>query len=209
MKFLYSENQDFKETNTLFSEEEVRSHIDHYFKDSHYYFQSFVDRQTLPRRPALILAATGTPLVLFTAYALHRYFVIGIGYQTSELAFSCLFFGLFLFMCLLGWLGVLQASNAPDDPAQKEKGKHKQKFVAKKGATKREIAYDHLLETGVIYEGKIAEIIELSPTVRQIAFHFGPKNVIRSGVFVTESPVELELYDTLVVLSDGTFKVLI
>jgi hypothetical protein len=207
MKFLYKENQDFKETGILFSEEEVRSHIDHYFKDSHYYFQSFVDRQPLPRRTAVFLISIGAPLALFAAYSLRRQFVLG--YATAELAFSCLMFGVFLVFCLLGWLGVLQSPHAPDEAAQKEKGKHKQKFVARRGATKREIAYDHLLETGVLYEGRIGEMSDLTPTVRQITFHFSPHNAIKSGVFVTESPIDLALYDTLVVLSDDIFSVLI
>ena len=208
MKFLYEENQDFKETGTLFSEEEVRSHIDHYFKDSHYYFQSFIDREPLSRRYALALIVISTPIVVWTGVNLTRPLSAG-STAGFEAALSCGVFGIFCVLCVLGWTSFLQARETPDEAAHKEKGKHKQKFVAKRGATKREIAYDHLLEMGLLYEGRIAEISELTPTVRQISFHFGPKNVIKSGVFVTESPVELALYDTLVVISDGNFAVLI
>jgi len=209
MKFLYGENQDFKETGTLFSEEEVRSHIDHYFKDSHYYFQSFIDREPLPRRYALLLIVISTPVVVWIGLSLKQQFTIND--PILETATSCALFTAFCMLFLLGWTSFLQARNHPDldEVAQKEKGKHKQKFVAKQGRTKRETAYSHLLERGQLYEGKIAEITDLTPTVRQIAFHFGAANLIKSGVFVTESPVELTLYDTLLVLSDGNFTVLL
>lgn len=207
MKFLYAENQDFKDTGTLFSEEEVRSHIDHYFKDSRYYFQSFVDRQPLSRRQALGLIVISTPIVVWIGLTFKQR--LSSSAPLLETATSCGLFAIFCVMCVLGWTSFLQARETPDDSAVREKGKHKHKFVAKKGATKREIAYDHLLETGVLYEGKIAEIIEMTPTVRQITFHFGPKTAIKSGVFVTESPVELEPYETLMVLSDEIFTVLI
>jgi hypothetical protein len=208
MKFLYEENQHFKESGTLFSEEEVRSHIDHYFKDSHYYFQSFIDRQPLARRQALALIVISTPLVVWTGFNFKHLLNSGSA-GSLETALSCGVFAIFCVMCLLGWTSFLQVRETFDDTAQKEKDKQKQKFIPKRGATKRETAYDHLLETGVLYEGRIAEIIELTHTVRQISFHFGPKSVIKSGVFVTESPVELALYDTLVVISDGVFTVLI
>ena len=209
MKFLYGENQDFKETGTLFSEEEVRSHIDHYFKDSHYYFQSFVDRQPLARRPALFLVIISTPILVWTGLRLKQY--LSERTPPLEMALLCGLFMIFSVMCLLGWTSFLQARNHPnpDEAVQKEKTNHKQKFVVKQGATKREIAYDYLLERGQLYEAKIAEIIDLTPTVRQITFQFGAANFIKSGVFVTESPVELALYDTLLVLSDGVFTVLI
>jgi membrane protein implicated in regulation of membrane protease activity len=207
MKFLYDENRDFKETGLLFSEEEVRSHIDHYFQDSHYYFQSFIDREPLNRRQALALILISTPLVVWIGLSLKRN--LSMEALQVDTAISCALFAIFCVMSVLGWTSFLQTRNKPDESALKEKGKQKQKFVARKGATKREIAYDHLLQTGLIYEGKIAEIINLSLTVRQISFHFGTKTVIKSGAFVTESSVGLELYDTLVVLSDGAFTVLI
>ena len=130
---------------------------------------------------------------------------------TVETGLTCALFAIVCVMCVLGWTSFLQVRHQPEpqEIAHKEKGKSKQKFAAEKGATRRDMAYDHLLETGLIYEGKIADITHLTPTVRQMTFHFGPKNAIQSGVFVTESPVELALYDSLVVLSDGIFTVLI
>lgn len=207
MKFLYVENQTFKETSILFSESEVQSHIDHYFQDSHYYFQSAGDRKPLARRTGFLLAIVSTPIAVWAGLSF-RQNVIDAS-DSVDMGLSCVLFGVFLMICLVGWVGVLQSPNTPDEIGSNEKRKDKQKFVAAKGYTRREMAYDHLLENGVVYAGKIAEIIPLTDTVRQISFHFGPKNAIQSGVFVTEAPVELELYDTLVVLSDGKFTVLI
>ncbi len=212
MKFLYDQNQDYTQTHELFSQEEIRAHIDRYFKNSRTYLQTFVDREPLARR-------WGRPMLIFGVLLCVGGFFNGVspgsrGEISLVSSLSCAFLVVGLLLVVMGTVTLLHPSHAPAAETLPQKGKDKSKKASPLTARKtaREIAYEELLGRGRLYEGKISEIVDLEPPLRQIRFTFAPdprSPVYQSAFFVTESPVELAPYDTLVVLSNGTVTVLL
>lgn len=207
MKFLYDENKEYAETQTLFSQEEIKAHIDRSFQAKRTYFQSIMDREALSPRQGVGLMLVSIGLL-----------AAGLWSRPPEIAESVLRSGLSCVMlaagCVLlclGLMALVQAFQHSADEAQMHKGKGKGKprqLHMPNGP--RDLAYQELLGRGKLYQGRIAQITELEPPLREIRFHFSPDGTqIVSGAFITESSADLPPYETLVVLSNGEVTVLL
>ena len=211
MKFLYDENQHYMDTHELFSQDEIKAHIDRYFKDSHYYFQSFVDREPLARCWGLPMMMLAMPLCVGAFFNGGANLLLQ-GVATPVSALSCVFLCVGTLMFIMGFMTLVRPSQASSTNMMPQKGKDKSRKIAasRQPKTKRELAYEDLLGRGRLYEGKIDTITDLDSPLREIKFSFvNASKALQSAVFVTESSVELAPYETLVVLSDGTFTVLL
>jgi hypothetical protein len=196
-KFLYAGNKEFELTRKLVSEDEIRAFMELSSK------QKSVQNLSAYGKNGLTVIWFGVGLLFATlGAALVSYLTSQIQNGTSKDNFPLLFFyicplGLLLIGCYMLYLAARTFVQPLEDFEEEQS----------------EQVYKSLIQRGRCHSGKIREIETLSPTARRIHYTSFVKTKYHRGMedatFITNSPVPLDLSDTVVVLTFEVYRVLI
>jgi hypothetical protein len=183
MAFLYQENEDFETTRDLWSDE-AWEHIDRLLKKP---------PQTAPHSNSRDDKSIGCSLLMLAC--------MGGGIAWAAKNFTLFHIMMIVAVCAFGIMSLeIWVAWRKINP----------RYISfEEKTTRRHTAYDHLRLEGLVYIGGVIAINPLAPGLRQLDYWYKVGPDFKRDTFITASQLPLQIGESLFVLSDGQFAVLL